>query len=294
MFNSCFYFIDIMNSMEEKSNELKSADLHIQPSLGIVSSKKHSIRLSPIHMKVLLLLIQNENKVVARNDILDEVWKNQIIADDNLTKCISDIRSKLKEIGVSGQWIKTVPKKGYIWQPKLIDKKVVSQIKRSESIFNNKIFNSLVLFLGVLSLFFVIWATSFLIKNFKKQSLIPILLISNTVKNDSQNELDVLLKESILKTQNIRFLSNTIAELHQPNFDNDLLSFSERFNVNWSIDSEITKQGDYRLVTLSLINVKTAMEYYSDSQRFSEVDELNEFCLNFLNQAEEIITGKSI
>ena len=104
-----------MCNMEINFNEnLITANLIICPSHGQVIIDKAVHRISPINMKVLMLLIKNQGQVVNRNQVFDSVWANQEVSDDTLTRCISDLRAQIGK-----DTIKTLPKRGYQWIPEV-------------------------------------------------------------------------------------------------------------------------------------------------------------------------------
>jgi len=60
------------------------------------------------------LLVQNRGHIVAREEIMDDLWNSYEFVDDNtLTVNISRLRAKLGEIGY-GDVIQTRKKQGYI------------------------------------------------------------------------------------------------------------------------------------------------------------------------------------
>jgi DNA-binding winged helix-turn-helix (wHTH) protein len=96
--------------------EYQCGDLRICPPLGtITSASGASVRLGLVKMKVLEALIARAGDVVSRNDLFKAVWKNQVVSDDALTRCIADIRCELKALSGRDDWIETLPKRGYRW-----------------------------------------------------------------------------------------------------------------------------------------------------------------------------------
>ncbi len=61
------------------------------------------------------LLLSRPNQVVGRSELFDEVWPNQVVSEDALTRCVSDIRGQLKHLSGREDWIETLPKRGYRW-----------------------------------------------------------------------------------------------------------------------------------------------------------------------------------
>jgi DNA-binding winged helix-turn-helix (wHTH) protein len=92
-------------------------DLTISPTLGQISNTAGAtIRLGPVNMRVLEVLLARAGEVVSRSEIYEAVWKNQIVGEDALTRCISDISAELRAFSGRGDWIETLPKRGYRWR----------------------------------------------------------------------------------------------------------------------------------------------------------------------------------
>ncbi|AZV58551.1 response regulator transcription factor [Clostridium sp. AWRP] len=73
------------------------------------------LELSKNEFKLLNMLIKNENKIVSREELLEELWDDSFFVDDNtLTVNITRIRNKLKKLGVS-EVISTKRGVGYIF-----------------------------------------------------------------------------------------------------------------------------------------------------------------------------------
>ena len=108
--------------VEHSTKCYRYGSLMIDPEHGCITSPQGEIRLGPVNMSVLVLLLENQGKVVSRSAIFDSVWKNQIVSDDVLTRCISDLRKNLKSLNEATQFIETLPKRGYRW---LVEIKIV-------------------------------------------------------------------------------------------------------------------------------------------------------------------------
>ena len=102
--------------MENFSDQIiTTGEFQINPQTGEVSFESKKVRFGPVNMKVLLILVKHEGDVVTRKELFDSVWRNQIVNDDVLTRCISDLRQSLTKLSNNKHLIKTVPKKGYKW-----------------------------------------------------------------------------------------------------------------------------------------------------------------------------------
>ncbi len=102
--------------MDTPRSSHRAGDLEIDPATGEVSREDGAhLRLSPIHMAVLERLVDARGEVVRRADLFDQVWPNQDVSDDALTRAISDLRQQLKSAFGETAFIETLPKRGYRW-----------------------------------------------------------------------------------------------------------------------------------------------------------------------------------
>ena len=69
------------------------------------------VPLRPKTYALLRLLLENPGTLVGRQRILDEVWPDVTVTDDNITQCIGEIR---RALGPAGRLLRTVPRRGYI------------------------------------------------------------------------------------------------------------------------------------------------------------------------------------
>lgn len=71
------------------------------------------IKLDYKQMQLLCYLANNSDEVITRNELLNEIWPNQHIADDVLNVAISGLRKALGDDSKSPKFIKTIPRVGY-------------------------------------------------------------------------------------------------------------------------------------------------------------------------------------
>ncbi len=71
------------------------------------------VRLEGRAMEVLQLLFEGDGAVVSKDDLIDTVWKLQVVSDHSITVVISDLRKALGDNPRDPRYIETIPKKGY-------------------------------------------------------------------------------------------------------------------------------------------------------------------------------------
>src|SRR5262245_15699306 len=71
-----------------------------------------TIQLTPKVFDTLLLLIENGGHVLSKQEIMERVWEDSFVEENNLAQNISILRKALGE-GDGTKFIETVPKRGY-------------------------------------------------------------------------------------------------------------------------------------------------------------------------------------
>ncbi len=105
---------NIFKRMEPKGDKLKYNDLDVSLSKGIISNGKEEIRLTKNEMIIFSSLLNNQGKIVTRDDLMTDLWNNEEYINDNaLTVNISRLRNKLSMFGYESA-IETRKGQGYL------------------------------------------------------------------------------------------------------------------------------------------------------------------------------------
>jgi DNA-binding winged helix-turn-helix (wHTH) protein len=78
----------------------------------LVSGEK-IVALEPKAVDVLLILVENRGELVARQDLMSAVWPDTFVEESNLSSNISILRKQLGVTPDGGDYIQTIPKRGY-------------------------------------------------------------------------------------------------------------------------------------------------------------------------------------
>ncbi len=71
------------------------------------------VPLTPKAVELLLVLIQNKNQILSKEELLDRVWNNSFVEESNLSQTIFVLRKTLGENTKKPRFILTVPNRGY-------------------------------------------------------------------------------------------------------------------------------------------------------------------------------------
>ena len=104
----------VLKRSERKLEKLTYHNLEIIPQKGIIKQQEKEIILTKNEMIIFLYLLQNQGKIVTRDELMTDLWNNDEYINDNaLTVNISRLRAKLKEIGYEDV-VETRKGQGYI------------------------------------------------------------------------------------------------------------------------------------------------------------------------------------
>lgn len=104
----------VLKRLNNNSDTLIFKDLTINISKGIIKKGNEEIILTKNEMIIFSYLVNHQNKIVTRDELMTSLWNNEEFINDNaLTVNISRLRSKLKSIGYENA-IDTRKGMGYI------------------------------------------------------------------------------------------------------------------------------------------------------------------------------------
>ena len=104
----------VLKRINSNLNILAYKDLKINVEKGIIQKEDKEIILTKNEMIIFCYLLNHQNKVVTRDELMTYLWNNEEFINDNaLTVNISRLRTKLKDLGYS-EAINTRKGIGYI------------------------------------------------------------------------------------------------------------------------------------------------------------------------------------
>ncbi|HEU0184150.1 MAG TPA: winged helix-turn-helix domain-containing protein [Blastocatellia bacterium] len=99
--------------MDKKARRLYEFDrFSLDASERILLHDQQEMPLTPKVFETLLLLVENNGRVLGKDELLQAIWPDSIVEESSLTQNISLLRKALGE-GDGRRFIKTVPKRGY-------------------------------------------------------------------------------------------------------------------------------------------------------------------------------------
>jgi len=97
--------------MSDRAAVYEFGGYRLDPRARVLSLRDRPIALAPKSFDLLLLLVERRGRVVARDELIRELWPDTVVEEANVTFQVSTVRKALGEDG--SKWIETVPKHGY-------------------------------------------------------------------------------------------------------------------------------------------------------------------------------------
>ncbi len=102
------------NMSAENSNKIDAKDFILNISKSTIEKDGKSIELTKNEYRILKYLVENREKIVSREDIMECLWDSESFIDDNtLNVNITRLRNKLEEFGLK-ELLQTKRGQGYI------------------------------------------------------------------------------------------------------------------------------------------------------------------------------------
>ena len=117
--------------MQKPSHEIHSFDdFTLDLTRGCLLHGQEDIKLRPKSFEVLKYLVENNGRLISKDELIRAVWVGASVTDDSLVQCLKDVRHALHD--QSQQIIKTVHGRGYIFDKEVRDKGAITTVKNAE------------------------------------------------------------------------------------------------------------------------------------------------------------------
>src|SRR5579863_4113551 len=97
----------------EASTVFSFDDVKVEPRTGEVLKAGAAVALEPKAFKLLVFLIENRDRLVEKEEILDALWKDINVTENALASAIAKLRRTLGDDSKTAKYIQTVHTRGY-------------------------------------------------------------------------------------------------------------------------------------------------------------------------------------
>jgi TolB-like protein/DNA-binding winged helix-turn-helix (wHTH) protein len=245
-----------------KENRLLVGDwLVVLDGLSIQRKHQHKDLDSKV-MQLLVYLVTNRERVVSRNELLDQLWKNQIVADDVLNVAMSSLRKALGDDFKTPIYIKTLPRKGY---------QLIAPVKVMHSNSRHIKINWLIAALLTLVTATLLWFQfSPEVKTPDSNQPIRLAVLPfdyySSIKNREYiaNGLTDAINNRLVQESDLQVISRS-SVMHYKMKEISKKELIEQLNVQWVLEGSVQLEGDKIQVTAQLINTATDVHLWSET-----------------------------
>ncbi|HEV8370109.1 MAG TPA: winged helix-turn-helix domain-containing protein, partial [Pyrinomonadaceae bacterium] len=117
--------------MERLSPKILSFDeFRLDLTRGCLRRDNQEIKLPPKPFEALKYLVENPGRLVSKVELIQTIWPDTAVTDDSLVQCLMEVRRALGDDGQ--QILKTVPRRGYIFDREVRDNDTTSPMTYTE------------------------------------------------------------------------------------------------------------------------------------------------------------------
>jgi DNA-binding winged helix-turn-helix (wHTH) protein len=97
----------------KKESFYEYGSFRLDPAEHRLTRNGIAVPLAPKAFELLLSLVQNQGRLLSKEQIMETLWPGNFVEEANLTVSISVLRKVLGEKEGNLRYIETIPKKGY-------------------------------------------------------------------------------------------------------------------------------------------------------------------------------------
>src|SRR6478672_13778490 len=98
---------------EQESHFYAFGRFRLKTAERVLLREGEPVPLTPKVFDILITLVENRGQIVEKDDLMKRVWPSTFVEEGNLTQNVSLLRKALGENAGGGQFIETVPRRGY-------------------------------------------------------------------------------------------------------------------------------------------------------------------------------------
>jgi Tol biopolymer transport system component/DNA-binding winged helix-turn-helix (wHTH) protein len=102
-----------MNSSSKFNSAYRFDDIVVDCDGLCLEKGGQKRKITPRAFDVLVYLVQHPGRIIEKQELFDEVWKEKFVTDNALTRIIKEVRQAIGDDANAPQYIETVPKHGY-------------------------------------------------------------------------------------------------------------------------------------------------------------------------------------
>jgi TolB-like protein/Tfp pilus assembly protein PilF len=237
-----------------KQRDFLFGKFHLQPDKQLLTQEGRSVHLANRPFQVLLYLLENRDRVVSKNELLDRFWDGHDVYEVALSKCIGAIRKALGDKVDTPTYIETRWAGGYRYIGPLEEDEPGTDIgSHASSVAHKDIITDSI-------------------------AVLPFLNLSADPENEFFCDgLAEELSNALARVKNLKVAARTSAYSFK-NRNVDASEIGSALRVNSILEGSVRKVGDRIRITAQLINVSDGFRLWSDQydRQLTEIFDIQE------------------
>ena len=127
----CYWWLAELGATAEPDVRFAFRDCVLDLERRELTRGSEAVSTGPQVFDLLVYLVQNRDRVVSKDDVLDAVWGGRIVSESTLTSHINAVRKSIGDSGGEQHLVRTVPRKGFRFVG------VVTEVQASDSAVSN-------------------------------------------------------------------------------------------------------------------------------------------------------------
>ncbi len=93
--------------------QISFAGIKVESDLYQLHRDGELVPIEPLLFSLLIYFIDNTDRVISRDELIEAVWKGRIVSDTTISGAIKGLRQALGDSGKKQQFIKTIHGRGF-------------------------------------------------------------------------------------------------------------------------------------------------------------------------------------
>ena len=106
-------FLSVFSPPKMSARYYEFGPFRVDPVNHVLLRGGEAVSLKPKVFDTLLVLVENRSRVLDKDELLSRLWPDTIVEESNLTQNVYLLRKALGEESEAGEYIQTMPKRGY-------------------------------------------------------------------------------------------------------------------------------------------------------------------------------------
>ena len=222
---------------------------------GCLLHEGREVKLRPKSFEMLRYLVERGGRLVGREELMQAIWPDTFVSEESLAQCLMEVRRALQDD--SQRFVKTVPRRGYIFLTKVSEPAVVATApagRRRPQTRTLLLAGGLLLAgLGAALLY---WRAGPGTSGPATLAVLPFRPLSQNGRDES---LELGMADALItKLSNLRrtVVRPTSAVRRYLDTETDALAAGRQLQADWVLEGSIQRSADRIRVTVQLLSVR--------------------------------------